>query len=283
MKRILVPTDFSPTAEKAFRFALDLAARAKGTIILYHTYIPVESTFIGTEKTRKQYNTQIEANIVKRLLRLKKKVTDGSNEVAVSTIVGRSPLINNILGFAEHNHIDLIVMGTQGASGLKKTIIGSVAARIAEKSDLPVLLVPAKYEFEEPGQFVFATNYQSSDKQALTLVDAMAKLYNAHITVLHFLDVYNTELEKEKERNYFDNYAYSLQRVFNESKINFHLLEISSVIETMETLDNKFPYDIMAMLRRKKTFLEMFFVKSFTQNMAYITKKPLLIIPEAEE
>jgi len=283
MKRILVPTDFSPTAEKAFRFALDLAARAKGTIILYHTYIPVESTFIGTEKTRKQYNTQIEANIVKRLLRLKKKVTDGSNEVAVSTIVGRSPLINNILGFAEHNHIDLIVMGTQGASGLKKTIIGSVAARIAEKSDLPVLLVPAKYEFEEPGQFVFATNYQSSDKQALTLVDAMAKLYNAHITVLHFLDVYNTELEKEKERNYFDNYAYSFQRVFNESKINFHLLEISSVIETMETLDNKFPYDIMAMLRRKKTFLEMFFVKSFTQNMAYITKKPLLIIPEAEE
>lgn len=282
MKRILVPTDFSPTAEKAFRFALSIAARSTGTVILYHTYVPMESTFVGTEKTRKQYNTQSEANIVKRLQRLKKKVTGDAAEVAVSTIVGRSPLIDNILGFAEHNHIDLVVMGTQGASGLKKTIIGSVAARVIEKSDLPVLLVPAKYELEEPRQFVFATNYQPTDKQALTLVDAMAKLYSADITVLHLLDVYNTEMEKEKERNDFDTYAFSLQREFNESKMTFHLLETSSINETMETLDSKFPYDIMAMVRRKKSSLEKFFIKSFTQNMAYITKKPLLIVPEEE-
>jgi nucleotide-binding universal stress UspA family protein len=282
MKRILVPTDFSPTAEKAFRFAVDIAAKAKGTIILYHTYIPVESTFIGTEKTRKQYNTQAEANIVKRLQRLKKKVTGDATDVAVSTIVGRSPLIDNILGFAEHNHIDLIVMGTQGASGLKKTIIGSVAARVLENSDLPVLLVPSKYEFADMRQIVFATNYQKSDKQALTLVAALAKLYNANITVLHFLSVYNNESEKEKERNDFNTYAFALQRSFNDSKMKFHLLETASIIETMETLDKIFPYDIMAMVRRKKTFLEKFFIKSFTQNMAYITTKPLLIVPEEE-
>lgn len=282
MKRILVPTDFSPTAEKAFHFALSIAARTKGTVILYHTYIPVESTFVGTEKTRKQYNTQSEANILKRLQRLKRKVTGDAADVAVSTIVGRSLVIDYILGFAEHNHIDLVVMGTQGASGLKKTIIGSVAARVIEKSDLPVLLVPAKYELEELRQFVFATNYLPTDKLALTLFDAMAKLYNADITVLHFLDVYNTEMEKEKERNDFDTYAFSLQREFNESKMSFHLMETSSVCETMETLDKKFPYDIMAMVRRKKSSLEKFFIKSFTQNMAYITKKPLLIVPEAE-
>ncbi len=282
MKRILVPTDFSPTAEKAFRFALDIATKAKGTVILYHTYIPVESTFIGTEKTRKQYNTQNEVNIGKRLQRLKKKIMGDSTELSVSTIVGRSPLIDNILGFAEHNHIDLIVMGTQGSSGLKKTIIGSVAARVIEKSDLSVLLVPSKYELEEPGQFVFATNYQKSDKKALIFVDTMAKLYSANVTVLHFLSAYESEVAKETERNNFDTYAYHLQRVFNKSNITFHLLETSSVIEAMETLDKKFPYDIMAMVRRKKTFLEKFFIKSFTQNMAHITTKPLLIIPEEE-
>lgn len=282
MKCILVTTDFSPTAEKAFRFALDLAARAKGTIILYHTFIPTESTFKGTEKVRNQYNTQSEANIVKRLERLKKKVAGDSNEVAVSTVVGRSPLIDNIVGFADHNHIDLIVMGTQGVSGLKKTIIGSVTSRVIEKSNLPVLLVPEKYELEVPGRFVFAADCQSSDERALTLIDAMAKLYHADITVLHFISVYNTESEKEEERNDFNTYAYSLQRVFNESKIKFHLRETSSVMETMEALDRKFPYDILAMVRRNKTFLEKFFIKSFTQNMSYITRKPLLIVPDEE-
>ena len=55
MKRILVPADFSPTAEKAFRFALDIATKTKGTVILYHVYTPEESTFIDTEQKSKQY------------------------------------------------------------------------------------------------------------------------------------------------------------------------------------------------------------------------------------
>lgn len=279
MKRILVATDFSPTAEKAFRFALDIATKAKGAIILNHNFTPAESTFVAAEQTRKRYNTQAESDSLKRLQRLKKKVAEDSG-VAVSTIVGRSPLITNLLGFAEHNHIDLIVMGTQGATGLKKTIIGSVAARVIEKADVPVLLVPAKYKLEEPKQFVFATNYQPSDKQALKLVNALAKLYHAEVTVLHFLSVYETETEKERKRREFDSYAFSLQRYFNESRMKFHLLETSSITETMENLDKKFPYDLLVMVRRQKTLLEKFFVKSFTKNMAYITDKPLLIVPE---
>lgn len=282
MKRILVPTDFSPTAEKAFRFSLDIASRANGTVILYHICNPVESKIIDTDSKRRMYNADIEANALKRLQRLRKKVLGDSLDVQVSTIVGRSPLIDNILGFAENNHIDLIVMGTQGASGLKKTIIGSVAARVVEKSDLPVLLIPAKYEIKELNEFVFATNYRAADKLALTLVNAMAKLFEAEVTVVHFANAYHSELDKIKVKDDFDSYAYTLQRVFNESKIKFHLLETTSVVETMETLDSNFPYDVMAMVRRNKTFLEKFFVKSFTQNMVYLTKKPLLIIPDPE-
>ena len=48
----------------------------------------------------------------------------------------------------------------------------------------------------------------------------------------------------------------------------------------MENLDKKMPYDIIGMVRRKKGFYEKFFIGSFTKNMAYITRQPLLIIPE---
>jgi len=280
MKRILVPVDFSPTAEKAFRFAADIAAKARGTIILYHVYTPVESAFVATGQKRKQYNAQTEVNLVKRLQRLKKKVIGESAGVTVSTIVGRPPLVDNILGFAEHNHIDLVVLGTQGASGLKKTIIGSVAARIIEKSVLPVLLVPSKYEYAEPRQFVLTTNFHQADKQAIKIICDLAKHYEAAITVLYFLSLYKTESEKEKERTDFDTYAYSLQRKFSDCSMKFHLLETSSVTETLENLDKKMPYDIMIMVRRKKSFLEKLFVKSFTKKMAYLTNKPLLIVPE---
>ena len=282
MKRILVPIDFSPTAEKAFRFALDLATRAKGTIALYHNYIPVQSTFIGSEKSRKEYDMQREADILKRMHRLKKKVAGNSSEVAVSTIVDHSPLVPNILAFAAKNQIDLIVMGTQGASGLKKTIVGSVAARLVEKSNLPVLLVPEKYEAMKPGQFVLATNFSNTDTDALARIGEIAELYEAEITVLHFLSANTGLADKEKIKIDFDNYARNLQKKQKGNKVYFHLLEANSITKTMETLDQKFPYDVMAMVRRKKTFLEKLLMKSFTLNMAYVTNKPLLIIPETE-
>ena len=279
MQRILVPTDFSPTAEKAFRFALNIATKAKGTVILYHVYTPVESPFIDTGQKSKQYNTKTETNLVKRLQRLKKKVTAHTADVPVSTIVGRSPVIDNILGFAEHNHIDLIVMGTQGASGLKKIIIGSVAARIVEKTDIPVLLVPEKFEWTEPERIVFITNYLQTDRQALSVVLALAKLYGAALTVVHLVDVFAKE---EKEKIDFDNYAHAMHRELNQFNLRFKLLKTSSVTETMENLYKEIPYDIVAMVRRKKSFLKKFFLKSFTQNMAYVTNQPLLVVPEEE-
>ncbi|HET9055761.1 MAG TPA: universal stress protein [Chitinophagaceae bacterium] len=251
MKRILVSNDFSLTAEKAFRFALNIAAKARGTIILYHVYAPVESVFIETTGKRKMFNTQTETNVIKRLQRLKKKVTDDSTEVPVSTIVGRTPLIDNILGFALQNHIDLIVMGTQRTNRLKKIIVGSVAARI-EKSDLPVLLVPEKYKIEKMKQFVYASNYQPSDKQVMTLVNAMTKLYDVNVTALHLTNAYMPDTRKEKERNDFGTYAFSLQQEFSQPNLNFHLLGIPSVAETMETLYKTLPYDIMTMIRQKK-------------------------------
>lgn len=280
MNRILVPTDFSPTSEKAFRFALDMAQRAKGTVILYHCYTPVESVFAGPEKVRTLYNTQQETNLVKQLQRLSRKVKEDIQHVPVATVLGRTPVIDNVLGFAESNQTDLIVMGTQGASSLKKALIGSVAARIIERSDIPVLLVPEKYELSTPDHFVFATSFSSRDKAALEVTGMIARLYKGKITVVHFENVLNEPEEREKTKKDFDAYAYFLQREMNEFKIQFNWMDVASVKETMENLDRKIPYDVMVLVRRKKTAAERFFLDSVTQEMAYLTHKPLLVIPE---
>ncbi|WP_127127714.1 universal stress protein [Pseudoflavitalea rhizosphaerae] len=280
MKRLLVPTDFSPAAEKAFRFAVDLAQRAGSSIILYHVHIPLENVFIGTMQSRKQYNERCEKNIRRRLQRLIKKVIEGISGVEVSAVIGRPPLVGSILDFAAINQVNLIVMGTQGCSGLKRVIVGSVSARIADRSDRPVLLVPEKYVPGETSHFVFATKSSGNDQAALSIVEEIAKLYDAAITVLHFQDICEPVFEKEKDKHNFEQYACNQQRRSGAVKVRYQLLDAISVIEAMETLDQRVPYDVMVMVRRNKTFLKNFFVKSITKNMAYVTQKPLLVIPE---
>jgi nucleotide-binding universal stress UspA family protein len=220
MKKILVPTDFSPNAEKAFRFAVNLALKNDGGVVLYHVNIPIQGKYIDNEEKLRMYNIQMNKNALKRLQRLKKKIAGASCPFAIETLVGQAPLIDNILGFAEHHEIDLIVMGTQGASGLKKVIIGSEASRIAQESDIPVLLVPEKFEWKEPEQIVFATNINLSEKNAICLSIELANLYNAGITVVHLYEPKINKVLQDKELAIFETFAEYLQKSFAISRFN---------------------------------------------------------------
>ena len=278
MKRILVPVDFSPTAKKAFRFAVDIASRSGAAILLYHLYTPGRKATLGLKENINEYNKRIGENSLKRLQRLKKNVLADTAEVTVSTIVGRTPVINNILGFAEYNHVDMIVMGTQGAGGLNKVTVGSVAAKIMAKSGIPVLLVPEKFEWKSPENIVFASSFNKADNNAWPVVLEITKLYGALLTFVNISDAENAPTETNK--NNFDIYAYGLQKELNDIRIQFKQLKTNSILKTMENLHEETPYDLLVMARRKLGFFNRFFHRSFTKKMAYITTFPLLIVPE---
>lgn len=278
MKRILVPTDFSNTAKKAFHFALDLAKRGNATVYLYHNYSPIESPFIDTEEIRKKHNSQTEVRLAKRLNRLKIKAEAIYVGVPVLLVLDRSPLIDHVLNFVIQNNIDLIVMGTQGARGIRKTIIGTIAFRIVKNTAIPVLLIPGRYKLKVPEQIVFATDSVKAKRQVLFWIFFIAKLYSAKLTVLHLGKVKRTENEKAN----FDNYALDMQNEFSDFTLNFQLIKTVSPIETMKTLYRKVPCDLVVMIRRNKPFWERFFMDSFTEQTAYATHLPLLVLTEQQ-
>jgi nucleotide-binding universal stress UspA family protein len=278
MIRILVPTDFSPTAERAFRLAAELASKTKGTIILFHANEKEEIPYFDSIEKKNEYQKQLETKQLKRLQRLKKKVVSPEMNVMVSTIVSQKPVVKNMLSFAKQNQVELIVMGTQGASGLKKTIVGSVTSNIIERSKIPVLVVPEKYEWKNPKEIVFATDYHCEDRPALSFTLSVAKVFNANVTVVH---VNHDEIEKDTAQC-FSNYAYFLQRTFNDAQIKFKELKSTHIKDALEHLHDTIPFDIMVMVRRNKKFLDKLFLKSFTKNMACTTKLPLLVVPEEE-
>ncbi|MBC6491409.1 universal stress protein [Flavihumibacter stibioxidans] len=280
MKRIVVPTDFSPTAERAFQYALDIAAKSGAAVILYHVYEPVESEFIDNVTKRRLYNEQMESDLMKQLQRLTHKFVPADFSVPVSTILGRAPVVDNILGFAEHNQIDLVVMGTQGAGGLKRALVGTIASRIIKQADCPVLLIPEKFDWKLPAQIVYATDCMAPDRTAFNLVLSLAKLYEAKITVVHMIHGDAGETNLDQESGFFEKYAHALQQDYSDFTISFELVKTVSMVDAMERLHQELPYDMVVMVRREKHFLQRFFVESFTKNMLYTTSQPLLVIPE---
>ncbi|MCG9898486.1 MAG: universal stress protein [Hydrotalea sp.] len=278
MKRILVPTDFSATAEKALLFAIDLAKKAGSSIMLYHVYTPVESVFIESFAERKLHNENMQLEVMRQMHGLVETLNP-NNEVAIASIVGKVPLLENVVRFAEKNHADLIVMGTQGASGIKKSLIGTVAARMIEASRIPILLIPEQYNGSRIQSAVFATSYHPSDIDALTATLGIANVLGASTTIVRI----GLPGEESKEQQDFESYATHVKEHFDPIPLQFRLVSGHDIQTTMEELYDHIPYDMLAMVRRKKSFLESFFLESFTEHMSYVTRQPLLVVPENEE
>ena len=278
MKRILVPIDFSATSQKAFQVAVDIALKSGAVILLYHLYPTGKKSALGVWESIQEYNRQFEINTLKRLRMLSRKVLQGNEDVEVSPVVGRAPVVKNIITFSQQNHVDLIVMGTQGASGLKKITVGSVASKIMEQSEAPVLLIPERNKWTAPQKIIFATVINKADRKALPIIFDFAHLYDAVVTCVNFYDPKNAESEEIKQE--FDMYAYAVQRTYSDARIQFQQLKSSSVLKSLENLHEQIPYDLMVMARRKLGFFERVFKKSFTKEMAFVTNQPLLVIPE---
>lgn len=146
MKKILVPFDFSKTAINAFRFAVDIALQAKGTIYLLHVIelpaindpvimpvITFEQDFLKTlrEKAIREFD---------------KAIAKYAGDVKVSKNVEFGTPARVITKFATEQSVDVIIMGSHGASGLREIFVGSNAEKVVRHSAIPVLVFKNYYK-----------------------------------------------------------------------------------------------------------------------------------------
>lgn len=281
MKRIFVPVDFSPTSRKAYRFALHLAAATKGTVLLYHVQELLENPYIANPAQRRQYNQQKAAGLLQQLQQWHQKEKDKFPTVPVSCLLGKMPVIKSILQAATDNQADVIVMGTQGATGLQKVLVGSYAARLAEQSMIPVLLVPGRYRFKQPVCVAFAGEPDRISFQNLFTAVQLARPFDARLHLVHLVQKEDDPEQQMKEDQALQTFCAELKQQLRYQAIEATSLRTTNIVYTLERLPRKLAYDVLVMVRRHKTFLERLYLKSFTQNMACVTTRPLLIVPEA--
>lgn len=139
MKRLLVPTDFSEQAEHALKIAVEIAKKRNSEIYLLHSIeLPVhlatgggssglpESLFY-MKLAEKRFNDFREMPFLEG--------------VDIHEIIGRSEIFEDINETCEKHEIDLIVMGSTGASGFKEMFVGSNTEKVVRTSNTPVLVI----------------------------------------------------------------------------------------------------------------------------------------------
>jgi nucleotide-binding universal stress UspA family protein len=139
-RKILIATDGSENAEKAVSYGINIA-RATGAEI-YALYV-VSTEHAGTARTVMGWTEAFEEYLANKGGAATGYVENLGKEagVKVEPVYLRGSPAEKILEYAEESNIDLIVMGTQGLTGIQRFLIGSVAENVLRHSKVPVMIV----------------------------------------------------------------------------------------------------------------------------------------------
>ena len=133
-KLLLHPTDVTQVSEKAFAVAVRLAKQHGADLVIAYALPPRTPIFEGES----MYQAQADA-VLARLADLAAGMGVSARRVLIGST---APVSNSIVGLAEEIHADMIVMGTNGKTGIARWIAGSHAARVIARAQCPVVVVP---------------------------------------------------------------------------------------------------------------------------------------------
>jgi nucleotide-binding universal stress UspA family protein len=237
MKKILVPCDFSAPAINAYRFALDVAAQSKGMIHLLHVIeLPVmhDTVIMPVLNFEQELLKDLRKNAETQF----NKITDKYNPEGVKVVstIQFGSVFHVIQDFIKKESIDLVLMGSQGVTGIREFFIGSNAEKMVRKSPVPVL-VTKEYHKGPVKNIVFPNTMDTEDQEDLiTNVKALQHFFKAHLhlvwinTPLNFTsdNITNDRLKAFAKRFMLKDYTIS---IFNQTDEERGIIEFSNSIK----------------------------------------------------
>lgn len=203
MQKILVPTDFSPQAEYALKVAAQLAAKNKGEIYLIHMLeLPIHLANSGSSEHLPEslfFIKLAEKNF--KEIAAKPYLKD----ITVYQEVAYSEIYEGIQEMSEKYEVDLIVMGSHGASGFKEMFIGSNTEKVVRTSKVPVLVIKNEHNDFQVNDFVFATDFSEECRIPLSKAADFAKAMDAklHLLFINTVSDFKTSSEAMAMMNQF--------------------------------------------------------------------------------
>lgn len=277
MKQILFPTDFSEAANTAFIYALRFADSFNAQLVILHVYdLPIVETPSMPETTAEIFDivemNQFESfrDELPKLHRIAESRNLGHVQMRNMLLYG--DLVYNINKVCTDENIDMVVMGTNGASGLKETFLGSTTASVIANVKVPVLGIPAEAEYHPIKSIAFTTQYKDKDNDSLKRALDIADKFGARIQCIY---IKNPDDPSDLEELINEWKAYYRGR-----NIDFFNIAGDHIEQTLLDFIESQQVNLLVMRAHKRGFFESLFHRSLTKKMAYHSKVPLLVYHE---
>ena len=276
MRKILFPTDFSETSNNAFLYALKLAENIEAEVITLHVYeLPIiDMSYTDVPVYQAEMYESLELNNFENFkdqIPVLRKIAEQHNlqHIKISNVLLQGDLVTNVINMTKEQHIDYVVMGTEGATGLKEFFIGTATASVMTGTKALVLGIPSESNYEPIKKIGFTTQFTIEELDSLRKLLPLARGFDAEIECIYV---------RTADNHVNEVIIADWKVIFKEEKVTFHIIDSNEVEETIIDFINLHKINLLAMLNHKRSFWENLFHTSLTKKMAWHLKVPLLAL-----
>lgn len=276
-KKILIPTDFSKNAWNALVYATELLKDDVCDFYILNTYNPqsyvIDSMMVAEpgEKYYDYFSSQSQEGL-EHLFQQIMLLDDNSNH-QFKTISLMGILIDCIVDIVEKKDIELIVMGTKGATGSAEVIFGTNTIYVMEAvRNCPILAIPGDVVYQDFKEIVFPTSFKTHYKlRELQYLIDFVKITNSAIRILHVSTTNKLSEEQEENKKMLEEYFYGLEH-------SYHYLRSSNVNTALRNFVESRESDMIVFINKKHNFIESLIARPMVKELGLYSKVPILAL-----
>ncbi len=270
MQNILVPTDFSTQAENALKVAAQLAKKHACEIHLLHILeMPLHKV-----DAYSSYNDLPEAMYFMKLAHKQFeefKKRDYLKGITIHEHVEFHEIFKGVFHVCKKQHIDLVIMGSNGSSGFKEILIGSNTEKVVRTSKTPVLVIKKEHDKFKIKNFVFASDFKDESKTSYKMAIEFAEILKAKLHLL-MVNTPNKFITTSKAQKRMEAFATS----FDFSKYSINIYNDVSIEKGIMNFSESVSADLIGMSTHGKQGISHFFNGSISEDLVNHAKRPVI-------
>ncbi|MCB0535968.1 MAG: universal stress protein [Saprospiraceae bacterium] len=265
MLRILLPTDFSPPALNAFRYATNLATLINGRIDLVHVHLP---EMLGGSMLSLKDIKDTERGVRNRFLERLESFSGQTDKKIVfgHRVAFHESVAGGIVETASELDPQLIVMGLKNTHNLFEKLFGSITSDVIAKSPIPLLVIPENVAFENAEKLVFATNFEKGEEEIWGKLDKWADMLGVEVEVVHIGKESGRSVASGEAEKFYDKHG------------GVHFVEAPTVLEGLNGYLMERPASVLALFKPRRGFFEKLVKTSHSRSILFEANMPVLVL-----
>ncbi len=278
MKNVLIPTDFSENSWNAINYALNFFEKERCSFYVLHVNNTSNKGVNNTPKDQEDIKNSDPKTSKKQLRTLLDRIAaefPKNKNHQFFTLTDTNFFITSIRKHIEEKKIDLIVMGTKGATDKNELIIGSNTTNVIVKVPCNTLIIPEKAIFDGLKEVAFPTDFSLAyGIEALQPLSEVLEKNQADLHLLHF----------RKEGAELNGYQLAnkelMEDYFSKPKPSFHFLNHKETEDAVQQFTDSKAIDMMVMMAKNLNYFQQILFHNKVEKSSYHTKIPLLVLHE---